>query len=358
MRTYLASSELAKILIKLTRRLTWPAMLALLLTQAAITYLLFIIAGETALTTDPIRYFYYNMVVVSTVGFGDFSPVTDFGKAVVALWQIPSGLIVFASFIGKTTQLFIDIARKNMNGSNDYSHLTDHILLLCWDEHSTKQIVQLILGDKKRQKRKILLCVTQDMKNPLPEIDEVSFVKLNTFSDSNELARIALQKAQRIIIDGNTDDETLSIALSIATFTDKSANITAHFFDETKAKLLKMHCPNIECSIDNSAQMMVRSMQDPGSSRVTEQLLSTLNGATLYSFLVPELEQGINFGQLFTVFKSRYDMILLGFSQHKNGQDMHLNPSSDEMIYGHYYLHYVANERLNDDDIDWTEVVK
>ena len=65
------------------------------------------------------------------------------------------------------------------------------------------------------------------------------------------------------------------------------------FSDETKAKLLKMHCHNIECSIANSAQMMVRSLADPGSSRVTEQLLSTLNGATLYSFLVPELEQGI-----------------------------------------------------------------
>ena len=357
MRTFLASSQLAKVLLKLTRRLTWPAMLGLLLMQAAITYLLFVIAGEVALVTHPIKFFYYNMVVVSTVGFGDFSPVTDFGKVVVALWQIPSGLIIFASFIGKTTQLFIDITRKNMNGSNDYSHLNDHILLLCWDEHSTKQIVQLILGDKKRQERQILLCVTDDMQNPLPEINEVAFAKLNTFSDTNELDRIALQKAQRIIIDGKTDDETLSIALSIATFTDKNANITAHFFDETKAKLLKIHCPNIECSIDNSAQMMVRSMQDPGSSQVTEQLLSTLNGATLYSFLVPDLEQPVSFGQLFNVFKSRYDMILLGFSQHKNGQDMHLNPSITEFIHSHYHLYYVANERLDEDELDWKNII-
>jgi len=355
---YLISSlKLAKIVHKLTQNLTWLAMLGLMLLQATITYALFILAGEIEIITHPIQFFYYNMVVISTVGFGDFSPVTDLGKLVVALWQIPSGLIVFATFIGKATQLFIDIARNNMNGNNDFSDLTDHILLLCWDEYSTNQIVQLILGDKKRQKRQILLCVTKDMKNPLPEIDELSFVKLSTFSDKKELERIALQKAQRIIIDGQSDDETLSIALSIATFTNKNANITAHFFDKTKAQLLKMHCPNIECSLDNSAQMMVRSMQDPGSSQVTERLLSTLNEATLYSFLVPTLEKEINFGQLFDAFKHRYNMILLGFSKHKNGQDMHLNPSDEETIDSHYHLHYIANERLDENDIDWENIV-
>lgn len=352
----LPSLRIVKLIHKLTRSLTWPVLFGLILLQLVITYLLFVIAQESVLTHHPLQFFYYNMVVVSTVGFGDFSPTTDLGKAIVAFWQIPSGLIVFASFIGKTTQLFIDIARKNMNGSNDFSHLTDHILLFCWDEHSTKQVIQLILGDKKRQNRQILLCVTEEMKNPFPEVDEVSFAKLESFSDRNELDRVALQQAKRIIIGGKSDDETLSIALSIATFTDRSANITAHFFDETKAQLLKMHCPYIECSIDNSAQTMVRSMQDPGSSQVTERLLSTLNGATLYSFLVPELDADIPFGQLFNNFKQQYDMILLGFSQDKSGNNMSLNPTSEALVKSRYHLYYIANERVSVDDINWKSI--
>ena len=346
-------TRIQKLLARFSRQLTWPAMFTLILLQALITYLLFFIAQEDKLTNHPLEFFYYNMVVVSTVGFGDFSPVSQLGKAIVSLWQIPSGLIIFASFISKTTQLFIDIARKNMNGSNDFSYLDDHILLLCWDKDSTEQIVQLILGDKKRKKRQILLCVTDDIQNPFPEIEEISFVKLRTFSDTNELARISLNKAKRIIIDGKSDDETLSIALSIATYADKTANITAHFFDQTKAKLLKMHCPHIECSIDNSAKMMVKSMQDPGSSQVTEQLLSTLEGATLYSFQVPELAVEINFGLLFQRFKQQYDMVLLGYSKDKNGDDTCLNPKNSTMINSAYHLYYVANERINADEIDW-----
>jgi voltage-gated potassium channel len=353
----LPSKRVNQLFRQLARKLTWPSLLFLIFAQTAITYLLFILANETELTQHPYQFIYYNMVVISTVGFGDFSPLSHAGKLIVAFWQIPSGLIVFASFIGKSTQIFIDIARKKMDGSNDFSDLNGHILLLCWDRHSTKQIVELILGDKKRKKRPILLCVTEAMKNPFPDNKEVLFVRLRTFSDIQELNRIAINKAQRIIVDGQSDDETLSIALSIATYASKDANISAHFFDENQAQLLKIHCPQIECSVDTSAKMMVRTMQDPGSSQVTEQLLSTLTGATLYCFQVPQLKQKIDFGILFHELKANYAMILIGLSHFKNGDDMQLNPESDKVIKTGDYLHYIANERISVDEINWDNIV-
>lgn len=243
-----------------------------------------------------------------------------------------------------------------MNGTNDFYHYDDHILLLCWDDHSTRQIVKLILGDKKRQKRQILLCVTDDIKNPFPDNMDVSFARLRTFSDKKELDRVAISKAKRIIVDGKSDDETLSIALSIATFAAKDANISAHFFDKTKAQLLKMHCPHIECSIDNSAKMMVRSMQDPGSSQVTEQLLSTLSGATLYCLQLPELDKKLTFGTLFNNLKENYQMTLIGLSYFKNGDDMQLNPALDLPIKNGCYLHYIAHERIDAEAISWQSI--
>jgi voltage-gated potassium channel len=352
----LFSRRLKKYFHRLTAELTWPTMLLLVVGQTTITYILLVAAQETDIIHHPMQFFYYNMVVVSTVGFGDLSPVTDAGKAIVTFFQIPSGLIVFATFIGKITQLFINIARSNMNGSNNFSHLQGHILLLCWDEYSTEQVVKLILGDKKRQKRQILLCVTDLMDNPFPEIHEISFARVASFSDPNELNRIALSKAERIIVDGTSDDQTLSIALSIATHTNKDANISAHFFDKTKADLLKTHCPQIECSTDTSAQMMVRSMQDPGSSQVTERLLSTLNGPTLYCMQIPEFTNTITFGQAFSTLKINQGMILIGMSHFKNGDKMELNPAMDNLIESGNYLHYIANERVTPNEIDWDSI--
>ncbi len=345
--------RIKKLFIFFVGRLNWTIMFALIIGQTVVTYLLFEMAGEISLTHHLLTFFYYNMVVISTVGFGDYSPTTEAGKFIVAFWQIPSGLIVFASFIGKVTQFFLSISRKNMNGTNNFSHFEDHILLLCWDEHSTAQIIDLILGDKKRVKRQILLCVTEDMNHPFPSNVDVSFARLRTFSDKKELDRIAISKAKRIIIDGKYDDETLSIALSIATFAAKDANIAANFFDQTKAELLKMHCPHIECSLDNSAKMMVRSMQDPGSSQVAEQLLSTLTGSTLYCLQVPKLEIPILFDQLFSQLKGKYSIILIGFSHFKNGDDMQLNPGASALINTSDYLHYIGNERIHLNEMDW-----
>ncbi|MFT6984926.1 MAG: voltage-gated potassium channel [Psychromonas sp.] len=345
--------KLKKHLRRLTLQLTWPMMFFLVVAQTSITYLLLVITDETALTDNLLQFIYYNTVVISTVGFGDLSPITDLGKMVVTFFQIPSGLVIFATFIGKVTQLFINIARSNMNGMNDFYHLDDHILLLCGNNHASEQIVQLILGDKKRQKRQILLCVTAEIKNPFPDNNEVAFARLRAFSDQDELKRIALSKARRIIIDGQSDDETLSIALSIATYASADANISAHFFDKSKADLLKIHCPQIECSIDSSAQMMVRSMQDPGSSQVTEHLLSTLNGATLYCLQAPELEKPIQFELLFNSLKRNHGMILIALSHFKNGDDMRLNPPPESVIKGGDFLYYIANERFAANEIDW-----
>lgn len=347
------SRTLKRILYRVTNQLTWPVLSLLVIAQMAITYALLVIANEKDLISSPLQFFYYNMVTISTVGFGDFSPSTSLGKLFVAAFQIPSGLIIFATFIGKITQLFINIARSNMNGSNDFSHLEDHILLLSWDQHSTEQIVELILGDKNRKKRPILLCVTNDMKNPFANNKQVYFARLKSFSDKQELQRIALSKAKRIIIDGKADDETLSIALSVATYTNEEANISAHFFDKSKAELLKTHCPHIECSIDNSAKMMVRSMQDPGSSQVADHMLSTLHGATLFCLQVPELKEGIHFGKIFNDFKTKYSMTLIAMSRFKNGDNLSLNPENETLITSGMYLYYIAHERINLDQILW-----
>lgn len=325
---------------------TWPLMFFLIIAQAVSTYFLLLMAGELELSENPLTFLYYNMVVVSTVGFGDFSPVSSAGKMIVALYQIPSGLIVFASFIGKTTQFFIDITRKNMYGTNDYSNFKEHILLISWDKKSTEHILKLILGDKKRKKRKILLCVTKEMLNPFPDHDNVYFAKIRSFSDTEELNRIGLKFSDRIIVNGETDDETLAIALSIAAFTNHSANISAHFSDKEKANLLKIHCPHVESSTDMSTEMMVRNIQDPGTSSVAAHLLSTLSGATLYCLQVPELKDPVLFDTLFFKFKKEYSITLIGLSHYKNGDDLQLEPPLNTLIKSGNFLYYIAHERV------------
>ena len=54
----ISSLKLAKIVHKLMRNVSWPAMLTLMLLQAAITYLLLLLAGEIELIAYPIQFIY------------------------------------------------------------------------------------------------------------------------------------------------------------------------------------------------------------------------------------------------------------------------------------------------------------
>ena len=53
-----------------------------------------------------------------------------------------------------------------MTGEKDFSDYDDHIIIFGWHPKRTGKMINHILGDSKRQNRKILLCVVEEMEHP------------------------------------------------------------------------------------------------------------------------------------------------------------------------------------------------
>ncbi|MFT5162492.1 MAG: voltage-gated potassium channel [Alteromonadaceae bacterium] len=349
-----------KQLILLIRRhitqVSWAALIALLLTHAILTAILLTFAAEEALVSNS-NFIYYYIVTTSTVGFGDFSPATIAGKIIVATFQIPLGLALFAAFLGKIGQTITFLLRRHMTGEKNFKHLQDHIIIFGWHPHRTPKIIDHILGDKKRQKRVILLCVKNDITHPFADNEDVEFAKLHSFTDMDELSRTAINHADRVIIDGGNDHETFTTSLRISKLVKADCHISTYFEDEIKVEMLREHCKNIECSVSRSAQMLVRSIQDPGSSRIQEELLSTLQGDTQFSVEVPAglPSNGVNFIALFEGFKRNYNATVLGIADNSFGDGMQLNPNQDYLVRSGQTIHYIAKTRLLSHDINWNQ---
>ncbi len=343
---------LTRLLYRLTRRLSWHNLLVLLLLQAGGSWLLLSLAGEQELTS-PSVFFYYNAVVISTVGFGDYSPVTDAGRWSVALFQIPFGLLVFGSFIGKLTQTLVTWVRRGMSGKANYSHLSGHTLLFGWNGMQTERIVDLLLADSASHSQEILLCVTQEMEHPFPEKTAVKFARLHSFTDPDELARVGLASASRVLVDGEDDDQTLTTSLALSAKAAPDAHLCAWFTEASKAELLRLHCPNVEVSSSKEAEILVRSLQDPGASLIQEQIFSTLLGPTLYRIQVPQDAGELAYAGLLNRFKERHNATLLGISSQASGQDIELNPPGDTRVSGGSFLYYICPERLQSGQISW-----
>jgi voltage-gated potassium channel len=331
---------------------SWQLLVSVTALHMMLVWMGLYLADEHALI-ELNTYIYYYIVTTSTVGYGDFSATSELGRWVVALVQIPFGLALFGILLGKAGQLMTFWIKRAMTGDKDFNHLRNHIIIFGWHATRTKKMIDYILADAKRQDRRIVLAVVDAIEHPLLSYSEVDFARLSSFTDDDELARIATNQADKVIIDGQDDDQTFTTALKLSPMVKATAHISAHFVDESKVSLLRAHCQNVECSSSKSAEILVRAMQDPGSSRVQEELLSTLHGDTQFSLQLPSDTKTCQFGALFHYFKEKHDALLLGVAHDLSAQNMDLNPPLDYPVNAGDILHYIAPVRVLPNEVAW-----
>ena len=336
-------------------KLSWPGLLGLLIIHICLVALLLSLSRETELVADPLRFLYFYIVTISTVGYGDFSPTTGLGQFFTLSVLIIPGLGLFGAFLGKLITSLSNFTRREMQGNNDFSHLQDHILLFGWHPQRTRRIIELILGDKNRLQRRIVLCTAENMEHPLPELAEVNYLHLSSYTEHEQLLRAGIKQAAKVIVDSTADEQTLTIALAIGSLlgAQSPVHISAYFEDETKARLLAGHMPNIECSTNRAAELLTRSMQDPGSSHLIQQLLSTLEGCTQFSMDIPSGSRQIRFNELFMLFKQQHQATTIGVASSRSCNKLELNPELQRELNGGDVVYYIARQRIHASDIDW-----
>jgi voltage-gated potassium channel len=295
-------------------------------------------------------FWYFYATTATTVGYGDYSPATWAGRLIAVLWVMPGGIALFTTIIAKAVQQVSDRWRKSVLGQSSYENLADHIVILGWHGFRTRRMVDQLRGDVGEEDREIVLCTAQAIENPMP--DQVRFVRGAELNTPDVLSRAGVATAGYIIALGHDDSETLAAALGAAA-ANHEAHIVAYFDHESFADLLKAHCPHAECNVSLSIELMVRSAQDPGSSRVQRQLLSTLEGPTQYSLKVPKDIGTVSYGALFTTLKDSHHATLIGAAESALGDDLVLNAPSAHRIDPGTIVYFLAARRIEPGEIDW-----
>ena len=331
------------------KRLSWGLVMLVLALHCLSSYTLMLAAHEDKLVNWTI-WFYYYMVTITSIGYGDFSPQTDAGRWVATLWLIPGGIGLFASVLGKSSAVIFDYWRRGIMGKLDYHELSQHTILVGWHGEASERIVDLLLEDQATAKHGIVLCVVANMENPLPE--KLRFVRGESYHSGAMLKRAGLAGASRVLIYGNNDEDNLAIALTVLRnqhLSGSSAHVVTHFEDAEVANLLKQHYPQAECTSTLAVEMLVRAAQDPGTSRVTDELLSIGVGPTQFALQLPKDFPQTEFGKLFSALKLKHDATALGIAQDRAGTGLMLNPPVNEPIRGGHILFYMAKTRIDAD---------
>ncbi|KII77044.1 potassium channel protein [Vibrio renipiscarius] len=318
----------------------------LTLFYVVMSWLLLTLSGEEDLTRDWSNFVYYLMVTASTVGYGDYSPSTNAGKWVVILFVIPGGLALFASILGQVGANLVEYWRAGVLGKRKLN-TTNHILLLGWNGQRTLHLIRMLQHEEEGN-RPIVLCTRSDIENPLP--GEIGFIKVSSYTDSQEMANANIAQASCIVVDNLEDDITLSASLYCSNVNAK-AHLVAYFKDEALSALLSQHCPNAECIPAVGAEMLAKAAVDPGSSALHQELLASTRGMTQYSTYFPSDADPIQVEAIFLFFKRHHQATLIAL-EGDNG--MELNPELTAEIQPGMKLFYIADERI--DEFKWSEL--
>ncbi|MBV40995.1 MAG: hypothetical protein CMM23_20455 [Rhodospirillaceae bacterium] len=346
---HLILSRVARRLYNRISSLSWDTVLTMTFIHFATSWGLIAFVGGEKIASGEIFWYFY-ATTATTVGYGDYSPTTAAGRVVATIWVMPGGIALFTTIIAKIVQQFSEKWRKRLRGLANYENLSGHVVILGWHDVRTQRMVDHILGGQGDDKREIVLCCAETMENPMP--DQVRFVRAAALNTPDLLKRAAVANAVFVIAFGRDDNETLAAALGAAAV-NGGAHIVAYFDQQSFADLLKAHCSRAEANVSLSIEMMVRSAQDPGSSRVQRQLLSTLEGPTQFSLQVPHDAVPVTYGALFTELKSKHEATLFGVANSTLGDDLILNASLDASVGPGMTLYFMAPQRIDPARIDW-----
>lgn len=335
-----------KILENLIDEMTFKTVFVFFILHMSVSYGLLSLSGELNITESINTFLYYYVVSLSTVGYGDYSPETQMGYAVVAIWLIPSGLLCYSALFAKVIAFLTDLRSRKINGRIMIKD-KEHILILGWS-NQTKHLISLILADSSKygDKNIVLGVAEENIKHPFPDCDRVKFVKIDSYTDDEELAKLKIKDANFIIVHTGSDDTNFTICIHIAPL-NRNAHISTYFEDPTRATALNRVNDNIEASCDRVAEILQKSMLDNGSSVVITRLMDPTNGATTY-VTEHEFNNPLTVRELRQHFLDKYEATFIGFASDTNGRTLKLAPCSDTKLTGKLFIHYISHQRIVD----------
>ena len=159
-------------------------------------------------------------------------------------------------------------------------------------------------------------------------------------------------QAARIVADGDDDNETLIIALSVCEV-NQHAHVVAAVdnLEETVEHLRKLK-RGIECVPQDIVTMITQAIQDPGITRLYTKFLSNIEGHAGFRFDIPEGDDSWTYGSLLCHFKKKHNATLLALTDtHRFDAKITENPPWDHTVRGGMSLFYIAEERLTGVDL-------
>ena len=272
--------------------------------------------------------FWWAIVTMTTVGYGDFAPKTPEGRMFAVLVMF-AGISLTAMFTAIISSIFVAKRIREEKGLEKVN-IKNHIILCGWNRNSEK-IIDSIQYLAERGRKDIVL---------INDLDEEEIARLKTryrkirlhfvagdFTSEQVLVKANLEVAETVIIipsdisDSihNPDDKTILAALTIKGL-EPNIRLIAYLHNrENLTHIKRANANEVVISDDFGAYMLASHVMDPGIPQAVNRLLDNVSKNRFKRVDIPSEFIGKPFDNLFNHFRKKNNSILVGvFSEEEN----------------------------------------
>lgn len=328
---------LYRLLVKFYREfleLKWWLLCLAAMAFFAVSWLLFHFAGEEELTSNFSVYIYFAATTASTVGYGDYSPQTEAGRLVAALWFFPGSLLIFSAALGWLAGSMVERIRRMAEGYGNYESMKGATVIVGYNRDHTQVMIENLIAGQDGDDKIVLLTKRSDAELP----EEVYLVRAERLDALASLKRAAIPQANKVLVYAGSDAETFNTCLAIREL-NESLHIAA-FFDDRDTARRAARIAGLEAIVSNASEALVRAAQDPGAGQVLMALSAANVGATIYSATV---DGGVSTPVL-TAALADNDASLIALSE-PDSSDFRFLPFPEQLQAGGSF-YYLCSTRL------------
>ena len=180
--------------------------------------------------------FYFTMVTITTVGYGDIVPVSDPARFIDAFFVTPVRIFVWLIFLGTAYQLVLQRFIEEWRMMRLQRELMDHVIICGYGHSGSIAASELVTRGWDHEE----IVIIDSNGDELARAADRGFIGLHGDASSEEMLRMAgVQRAHSLIVSVGRDDSTVLIVLTARSLSER-LRIIASVQEPENIKLVRV----------------------------------------------------------------------------------------------------------------------
>jgi len=270
--------------------------------------------------TNGINPFWWAIVTMTTVGYGDFTPETSSGR-LLAVFVMYGGIVLTALLTATISSIFVAKRIREDKGLEKLN-VVNHILVCGWNRNADRVLdsIQALSRDKETE----IVLINEENEETITTIKtkyrelDLKFVR-GDFTRENILEQANLKDSSTAIIlpmdtldtGSHPDEKTIFAALTIKTMAP-NIKVVAYITErENITHIKRANADEVILSDDFGAYMVASHVMEPGVPQTIESLLDSHSKSHFHRTDIPSEFVGKPYTELFNYFREKHGWVLL-----------------------------------------------